>query len=359
MQTTELPTTTLYFKEGSSDKVYQANIEEAPGDRFIVAFAYGRRGSTLSTGRKTAEPVTFDEAQAIYNKLVKEKKAKGYREGESASLYVTPDSQPKTGHRPQLLNPVDEKLTDILLHDPNWCMQEKFDGRRLLLCKEDVAIHGLNKKGNLIGLPEPVFQAARLFDGRCVLDGESIGDSFYCFDILQLDGVDIRGWVYRDRLTALMNLLASIQQRAIKYVETAFTTEQKQRMLATLKAGKREGMVFKRLDAAYVAGRPNSGGTQLKHKFTATLSAVVSKLNKQRSVEIRLYGDQGWQIAGNVTIPVNEVTPGVGQVVEVRYLYAFPESGILFQPVYLGKRDDVEAKECLATQMKFKSEEEA
>ena len=358
MQTTELPAVTLHFKEGNSDKVYQANVTEAPDHRFHVTFAFGRRGSTLNTGQKTSEPVDYDEALSIYTKLVKEKKAKGYREGESASQYVTADAQHKTTHLPQLLNPCDEKLADILIHDPNWCAQEKFDGRRLLLVKDEAAIHGLNKKGSLVGLPEPVFQAARLFDGRCVLDGESIGDNFHCFDILQLDGVNIRGWAYRDRLTALLNLLASIQQRAIKYVETAFTTDQKQRMLASLKAGKREGIVFKRLDAPYVSGRPNSGGTQLKHKFTATLSAVVSKLNKQRSVEMRLFGSEGWHVAGNVTIPVNEVTPGVGQVIEVRYLYAFPESGILFQPVYLGKREDVEVMECTVKQLKFKAEQD-
>ena len=38
---------TLYYREGSSDKVYQAAIEPA-GSQFVVNFAYGRRGATLS-----------------------------------------------------------------------------------------------------------------------------------------------------------------------------------------------------------------------------------------------------------------------------------------------------------------------
>jgi len=49
-------------------------------------------------------------------------------------------------------------------------------------------------------------------------------------------------------------------------------------------AGRKEGVVFKRLDAPYTPGRPGSGGTQLKHKFCATLSAVVARVNAQRSV---------------------------------------------------------------------------
>jgi bifunctional non-homologous end joining protein LigD len=153
-----------------------------------------------------------------------------------------------------------------------------------------------------------------------------------------------------------MNLLHGVQQRAIRFADTAYTAEQKSRLLASLKATGKEGIVLKRLDAPYTPGRPNSGGAQLKHKFYATLSAVVAKINAQRSVEIRLIGKDGWQVAGNVTIPPNHRIPAVGKVVEARYLYA-SESGILYQPVYLGERTDVEQTDCLASQLKFKATE--
>lgn len=117
-------------------------------------------------------------------------------------------------------------------------------------------------------------------------------------------------------------------------------------------------MVFKQLAAPYVPGRPNRGGTALKHKFVATLSAVVTRVNEQRSVALRLRGPQGWQHTGNVTIPANQPVPQAGDVVEVRYLYAFPESGGLFQPVYLGRRTDVTADECVPSQLKFKASDE-
>ena len=117
-----------------------------------------------------------------------------------------------------------------------------------------------------------------------------------------------------------MNLLFSVQQRSIKLVETAFTTPQKLALLHELKAGKREGIVFKQVFSAYTSGRPNSGGNQLKHKFVATLSALVAKVNQQRSVAISLLGKNGWQMAGNVTIPANHSIPRVGEVVEVQFL---------------------------------------
>jgi bifunctional non-homologous end joining protein LigD len=144
----------------------------------------------------------------------------------------------------------------------------------------------------------------------------------------------------------------------IELIESAFAPAQKAILYNRLKQERKEGVVFKQLDAPNTPGRPNSGGTQLKHKFCATLSAVVGKINAQRSVELRLLTSDGWVPAGNVTIPPNHSVPKVGTVVEVRYLYALPGSGCLYQPVYLGVRTDVEQHECAVSQLKYKSDEE-
>jgi len=353
-------TITLYFCEGRSDKVYQCAIEPTAEEKFSVTFAYGRRGSTLNTGTKTGQPVEYEEAKRVFDRLVQEKMAKGYTPGPDGTPYVSGsgDKQP-SGLLPQLLNPIDESDLERLIHDTLYCAQEKFDGRRMLLRKHGVLIEAINRKGLIVAMPDPVRQAFNQISVGCVLDGESIGDAFHAFDVLELDGCDLRTRPYRERLTALMNLLASVQQRVIRFTETAYTREQKTRLLTTLQKTANEGIVFKRLDATYTAGRPNSGGPQLKYKFCATLSAVVAMVNARRSVEIRLLGKDGWQPAGNVTIPVNETVPIIGQVVEIKYLYAFPESGCLFQPVYLGKRTDVQHHECMASQLKFKPAEEA
>jgi len=245
-----------------------------------------------------------------------------------------------------------------LISDDNYCAQKKHNGKHLLVRKEGDDITGINKKGFIIGLPLPVFDVVRGFDANVVIDGESIGDILFAFDLLFLDGVDIRSWPYRERLAALMNLLFSVQQTTIRLVETAFTTEQKLAMLKQLKAENAEGIVFKHIFAPYTPGRPNSGGTQLKHKFVAMLSALVAKVNRQRSVQISLLGKNGWQNAGNVTIPANHCIPRVGEVVEVQFLYAHRESDVLVQPVYLGKRDDVDADECRVSQLKYKPEDD-
>ena len=350
--------TTLYYREGSSDKVYQAAIEPE-GDLFLVTFAFGRRGTTLSTGTKTPEPVDLDTATRIFNKLVSEKRAKGYTEGPDGTPYQHTEKEDRaTGILPQLLNPIDESQVQQFLEDPRYCAQEKYDGRRILIRKNGAEIHGINRKGLTVALPETIFGAARSIPGDFILDGECVGDVYYAFDILQGPGIDLRTKAYQQRLVALLNLLGLAVQKHIRCAETAFAPAQKRDLFNWLRREKKEGIVFKRLDAPYAPSRPNSGGPQLKHKFYATCSAIVSKINDKRSVELRLLNGDGFQLVGNVTIPVNFDVPQVGQVVEVRYLNAHKQSHALYQPVYLGPRHDVEIHECVLSQLKYKADEE-
>ena len=100
-------------------------------------------------------------------------------------------------------------------------------------------------------------------------------------------------------------------------------------------------------------------GDWLKLKFCETASFIVSTVNGKRSVALSLVRGTQLVPAGNVTIPVNHDIPREGAVVEVRYLYAFAESGCVYQPVYLGERDDIEPGECVVAQLKFKPEAEA
>jgi bifunctional non-homologous end joining protein LigD len=344
----------LYYREGSSDKVYRAAIEPM-GDEFVVNFAYGRRGSTLATGTKTSLPVPYDTAKKIFIKLVSEKKAKGYTEGENGTPYQHSHKQ-ASGILPQLLNAIEMPDVEKLLRDDNYCAQEKFDGRHILIRKQDEHIEGINKKGLVVGLPETVSEDIRNLPGSFILDGESVGDDYHAFDLLEWNGENLRPLPYRKRRAYLMELLAGSQLQFIKLVGTAFTTAQKLELWHRLKWENREGIVFKQLNAPYTPGKPNSGGPQLKFKFVATLSAIVAKVNIQRSVEISLFKGRSLISCGNVTIPANHDIPKVGAVVEVRYLYSYKESHALYQPVYLGPRDDVEPGECLASQLKFKAE---
>jgi bifunctional non-homologous end joining protein LigD len=123
--TMEAPqSTSLYYRAGSSDKEYHVRLE-AKGDGFVVNTAFGRRGSTLSTGMKTSAPVSYDTALHIFERLVQEKQAKGYTAGANGTPYQpSANASQVSGLLPQLLNAVDEAQVARLVSDPRWAMQE-------------------------------------------------------------------------------------------------------------------------------------------------------------------------------------------------------------------------------------------
>jgi bifunctional non-homologous end joining protein LigD len=345
---------TLYFKEDGSDKVYRAAIKPKDGG-YVVNFAYGRRGNTLTTGTKTQGPVAYAAAKRIYDKLVAEKTAKGYTPGEDGTPYrQTGRELQSTGIHCQLLNPITENEAEALLADPAWCLQEKFDGRRLLIRKEAGVVSGINRLGLTVFLPEPIAASAEAIPADFILDGEAVGDCLHAFDLLSLNGADLRPQPYRDRYLSLMDLVISHALRGIRLVATAFLPGQKRAFLEGYRTDSKEGVVFKHIEAPYTAGRPNTGGTQLKLKFTESASFIVAQINGKRSVALTLLNGDRLVPAGNVTIPPNQDIPPIGAVVECRYLYAFSESGVIYQPVYLGQREDICAEECVVGQLKFK-----
>ena len=353
MNTEQLQHIELEFREGCSDKVYRAAIEEAAGE-FVVNFAYGRRGSTLNTGTKTAHPVPYAEAASIYEKLVRSKTAKGYKPvtgvpatpGLGAS--VTARESRDTGLRPQLLNPITEAEAGQYLADEHWCCQEKYDGRRMMVRKTGTAVVATNRDGLRAGFPDALARLLSGLAGDFVIDGESVGDTFYCFDMLESATGDLRGAPYLARLGALQQQFGLLGGNIV--VARTALGQNKRRFLQDLKAADREGVVFKDLRAPWSAGRPAQGGSAMKCKFWATCSCVVIRVNARRSIEVALDG----QSMGNVTIPPNREIPAVGHVVEVRYLYCTGVGGSLYQPIYLGERDDVRASDCTVERQRIK-----
>lgn len=347
--------TTLYYQSGSSDKVYQASIQPQ-GHKYSVQFAYGRRGATMQTGTKTPAAVDYDAARAIYDGLLKEKMAKGYSPGEAGTPYQHTDKAGEvSGVQCQLLNPIDddEQLAYLIAH-PEWWMQQKFDGKRLLVQKLGDEITGINRRGLRVTLPETLVRDAIGCPVDFLLDGEAIGDQFHVFDLLQVEGSDFGPMPYLERYLQLMRLLNAWDCRHIIMVQSSCTGPEKLRMFEVLKAKNAEGVVFKHITEPYTAGRPASGGSALKFKFHETASFVVSKINGKRSVALLLFDGKKAKPAGNVTIPANLDIPSVAAVVEVRYLYAFRESGCIYQPVYLGVREDITREECTVDQLKYK-----
>ncbi len=352
--------TTLYYRGGSSDKVYHVSLDQnGSPTHFLVRFAFGRRGSTLQTGTKTPAPVDYDTALHTYDQLVASKLAKGYTPGADGTPYQhTGHEGRSTGVYPQLLEAVAEThALGHLLIDPLYCAQEKFDGKRLLLRRRGDTVEGINRRGLIVSVPEPIAREMLRLPGDRLLDGEAVGETYHAFDVLESGGIDHRNTPYVDRLRLLTGLNL-YQLSAIVPVYTAHAAREKTALYARLRKQFKEGVVLKLLTAPYTPGKTSgSQAAALKHKFIESASFLVTLVHPtKRSVSLGLYSGSEIVEAGNVTIPANHEIPKPGTVVEVRYLYAFRQSGAVYQPCYLGEREDIDQAECVVSQLKYRHE---
>jgi predicted DNA-binding WGR domain protein len=92
---------TLYFQDGKSDKVYKVWIEYYTVFGYRLKAAYGRRGGTLT---ETSKESSIFKENVVYhlNKLVNEKKAKGYKEN-LTEAYSPLNETPATPNQIKLL----------------------------------------------------------------------------------------------------------------------------------------------------------------------------------------------------------------------------------------------------------------
>lgn len=366
----------LHFAGGGSDKAYHAAIVKCREGEYDVHFAYGRRGSTLTYGKKTTSPVPLEDAQRIFNKLISEKAAKGYevKPGISGRVFpyqaldgdntndtslpagiALPAQREKAGYLPQLLNPIPEDDIESYINDPRYAFQEKMNGeRKIVEVNNNGEARGVNRKGFVSPIAPDIADAASMLRKQIAIDGEAIGNTLFAFDLLHCNGYDIRHQPYEKRYEMLVEIINSLEglSSAIKIVPSAHTPESKHALIQMVRNGSGEGVVIKRLDAPYTEGRPNTGGDQLKVKFYETCSAVVMGVNTQRSVRVGVYDGDELINVGNVAIPVNKNIPDVGDVIEVRYLYAYKD-GSLYQPFYEGLRTDIDSAECTEKQLKY------
>ena len=350
-----MKTQTLYFKEGSSDKVYTARLEDAPDGQATLLLSWGRRGNGQQS--QVLGPMPPAEAEKLYEKKLKDKLAKGYQPGESgAAMVAAGTTAPANVPRPMLLNEIDRDEVERLIRDPGWWMQEKYDGCRILLERNGDSVTAWSRTGKqCAALPQAVVDAALATTKlQWVMDGEIVGDEIWAFDLLRERGDNLSGRPYDYRFALLQNLLITKDTTAIHVAFTAQTIGEKRALIAAVEQTGGEGIVLRDSRAAYSPGRPSSGGPALKFKFVKSASVIVESVNTQRSVNVRAVCGTP---LGRVTIPPNYPVPAVGAVVEVRYL-TIHRGGALIQAVYLGERTDIPAEECTLDQLQFKPEVE-
>lgn len=362
----------LFFQEGNSDKVYFARIVPAGAGVFDVVVQWGRRGSTLQQGKKAVK-VPLEKAQSTLERLVREKRNKGYEPITDASkpAEVAPPVgqgsaskatgiRKRVGRVAQLLSPIESREVDALLTDARVVAQQKLDGARVLCHIVDGEVLPTNRSGQRTEIAAGILHGVSHLPNGTVVDGEVMrvdGEvTYWLFDVLEFAGDDVSSEPYSKRFERLCDEIEPGLVEPARVLETAFTTAQKRSLYATLQQRGAEGIVFKRLDAPWSAGR---GTTQLKCKFIASADVVLVE-NAGNAYRMQVHDGRRFVDVGKVFSGTTnesrafldkELGKGRRVVAEVRYLYATDDKQ-LFQPVFVRARDDKPAEDCSIDQLK-------
>lgn len=355
-----LPHVILFCTKDGADKEYHVEIIEVPGG-YSLKILNGKRGAAKE--QKGDKPVlTLDQATKEFDRLVKEKTSpkKGYTTDTSGIGYATSEIAGKmSGNMPHLLVPITLERLHELVHDDAYGFEEKIDGERLMTDVQNNDIKTSNKLGVINCVSNAIVEAiGQLGIGDILLDGENRNHEFHVFDILRLNGVCLKNKSTLERWQIFSDLSKGANwSPVIKPVHLHTGAEQKAAFLRDALRIDREnfieGIVAKQLSAPYVPGRAApKQATHLKYKLVEDSSCVVVDVSKtKRSVTIGMFdSDNQIREVGNVGIPVNQLMPDVGSVIDVQYRHLYSQ-GDLCEPVFLKARSDVLASECQLSQV--------
>lgn len=330
--------------EGGSNKQYTIWLESR-GREWVVAAAWGPIGGHITTGLKTKSPVSREKAEKEHAKVVKAKKAKGYVEGGGAVRYGIPAARPRAGVkpvvvtatkkdaglRPMLLTVGTEEDLERFITDDRWAAQEKMNGKRIMVRAKGGKAMAANRSGKECPVPQAILDAMAGAEGE--YDGELVRGRLHVFDAMRNGTGDLRGIGMAKRhghAEALANRLPTV----VSIVPLVTGTKAKRDLVERLKADRKEGVVFKKIDAPYEPGRrPNiKKAIAVKVKFYAEASLRVIAWTGKQSIKVGARDGRETVFVGNVTVPEkynDMIAPG--DIVRVRYLYA-TEKNRLYQP---------------------------
>ncbi|HEY5920584.1 MAG TPA: WGR domain-containing protein [Kofleriaceae bacterium] len=357
----------LFFQEGTSDKIYNVTLLEDAG-AYSVHVAWGRRGSTPQEGHKAVR-VSRAKAEATFDRLVREKRGKGYEEvsatvqpaavappvGQgSASKAGAGTKRAVVGHAAQLLTALDDDELDRFMADNSMVAQQKLDGVRVIVHVGDTLV-ATNRAGQPTQMARGALDGLGYLPKGTILDGEVLGTSYWLFDVLQLAGTDVRTRGYLERWQILDEELEPALTGDARILPVARTARAKRTLHDKLRRAGCEGIVFKDRDAPYAHGRV---ATQRKYKFIKSADVVIVE-NVGNAYRMAVYDGRklfeiGKVFAGTTNASRQDLdarlATGQHVVAEVRYLYATDDHQ-LFQPVFVAIRDDKVASACVRAQL--------
>lgn len=268
--------------------------------------------------------------------------------------------RPNLGIAAWLPNDVEPGQAEQLIDDDAFLMQSKEDGRRAIVYGyEDGRVIGTNRNGEVLATPlrPEVVQAFADVPRPFALDCEDLHKGpIVLLDAIIVNNSDIRSLPCRARWDSLMATATRVKAPAV-LVRTAFTSDQKIRLLDELRREFAEGAIWKRCDARYTSGRPAVGGSMLRWKFKKRCDVLLFRPTNDPDPRAHFYmflhdNNGELQECGTVNAAsfYSRIPADTPVVAEVEYLYSSP-SNKMVQPVIVRLRQDKKPTDCLLSQL--------
>lgn len=162
-----------------------------------------------------------------------------------------------------------------------WMYEPKWDGHRVIVRKRGDAIEAISSNGldRIARWPWLAGAVKAAVDADVILDGEVIAvdehgrhsfelvgrpdrdHAFVVFDILAIDGKDLQSTPWRERRDLLMTRVRATPPLSITPV-----TDDADALMEATKSNAFEGVIAKRTDSTYLAGRRTSSWIKVKHR---------------------------------------------------------------------------------------------
>lgn len=274
----------------------------------------------------------------------------------------------------QLATPLEHVHVKQYVQSDEWWVEQKLDGQRFLVLVAEGEITAFNRNGVEMTLPEQIaadFASFKTDDTMWHFDGELVDGEYHIFDVLWAGDTCDGGMTdkpFEQRRNRLEKIFSFWEPDHCHLVRCAKTETEKADLIVKLERECSEGAVLKKRTATYnVQGKRVK--TWLKLKFVQCADVIVMELErggKPQAVTIGMMQEPSiWvtnhddaanklvEVAG-CKVPAN-LELEVGDVLEVRYLYATSDNK-LTQPIFVRKRTDKQPAECtMNDQLKFSS----
>mgnify|MGYP002345769228 CR=1 FL=1 len=192
------------------------------------------------------------------------------------------------------------KLSQSVPDSDDWIYEKKFDGFRAIAKIKNPEADLISRNGNKLNKKFPsILNELKRIKTNCILDGEIVIEDrneksyfqllqsgepipknlklkYYVFDIIQLDGNDLRLFPLTERKELLELLIKKYKVEAIEFVPNLKQDQNK--VLGFAEDNKWEGIIAKLKESTYQEGKRN--GNWLKIKLRNTQEAIICGFTK-------------------------------------------------------------------------------